>query len=1730
MKRTHSTQRFLGWRLARFGAFSTARRTSSGSVFSRRIANIRRRHVSVEPLEARVVLDSSLVISELVASNQNGLLDYDDDRPDWLEIENRSTASIDLGGYYLTDDVGNLDKWPLPAGTVLEAGEQLVVFASDKNRVMPNGELHANFKLSSGGDYAALVDPDGSTVVFEYAGILTGGNGFPSQFEDVSYGLAQTASPVTLVGSDADISYLVPVSAGELDADWNTAGFSDPSQVWTEVAVGKGVGFDTGGEEAGTSNEDYTSLITTDVESSMHGQNSSLFLRSEFRVTAPERLEELRLRVRYDDGFVAYINGQEVARREAPETLSWDSAATGLHADSEAKVYVEIPLTVGSLLRDYNGIDDGTFVLDVPNGTYQVQLTQGDANRSRDEMAVYLEGVEVGVFTSGVGEFLVHTHEVSVSDGQLMVRIEDRGGTTGNSVLNALEIVEVGGTGARWSFDFGSESSPVRGDHEQVSEANAYSPGLGYGWVSGTIRGTDRGASSEGPQLLSAGSNVLAIQGLNVAADNPDFLLEAELWAVEVDVDLEQAVYMAVPTPGELNQHGQPLVDSGPQFSRAGGTYVDPFLLELTTSLPGAAIHYTLDQSLPTLASPVYDPAQPLQIDGLAQVRAIVVAEDHLISPAITETYIRLAAEIADFHSAIPIMVLDNLGNNDNPVFPFGQIRFENAYWAIFEPGGADDRASLANSPDLQTRAGARIRGNSSNSFPKKSFRLKAWDQYDQDKAISPLSLPVDADWILNARSEFDQSLMNNAFMFALSNETGLYAVRTRFVELFVNTGGAELSESDYLGVYAFMEKIKRDPNRVDIEKLSRNHLNEPEITGGYMLNLESALANSGELSFEAGGRGRFTWEEPNAQEMLDPARQAQVEYITNYLDDVAASLTDRDPDTGYASLIDVDNWIDYHLLSTLTKNSDSLTDSTYMTKSIGGKLKHGPMWDYDRALGTLPGARTDRSGPQGWHSRDFTMDWWVTLFEDPDFRQKYADRYQQLREGVWADANINRIVDNLADELTFEAGDRNYERWPTFLAGDPPSWIGEVDQLRRWVIDRYDWWDDEFIPKPVAMFGTAVAGSDEGTDPLTTVALHLPDRAPAGAKMYYTLDGMDPRVTVFATGADDPAGGVAPTAMEYMGQPIVVPEGMTLRARTFLPDSNKHFALGSQTVHWSGLLEGGKLALTELHYNPVEPTAAELAVDSGLSASDFEFVEIQNVGMSELDLTGYRLSGGVNFTFPALTLDVGEYAVVANDPAAFAIRYGAVDTVGSGFAGNLSNGGEDLVLRDATGETLLDFRYGDGDPWPDRSDGAGASLQLIDAVGTPSTEYGEYYRWRGSTEPGGSPGREGEGPVGIVINEVVARGESIGDGTDAVELLNRTDATIDVGGWTLTNDLSALSKYTLPGGTSLGAGQYLVVDSDMLGYTLNGLQGDAVWLLDVAGNGAIARFVDDVRFSGSHAGESFGLTPVSSRRGPLAAITLGVSNGAARVGPVLLSEIQYNSSGPSDAATSVAPSLTSGDLEYVELYNPTSAPVELQGWHLEGGVSYTFATGTTLAEAGTLLVLSFDPMLAENVERLLGFRTHYGIDASVALFGAYTGSLSNGGERVSLVEQVSVTERVLADETVYDDLPPWPDSADGRGLTLTRAGVDRYGPSAPSWHAAGRSPGTANLVAAGDVNLDGRLDFDDIADMVEALADRDAYEQRYGVSALVAADVNHDGVVDPDDIEDFVALLKQPK
>lgn len=269
-----------------------------------------------------------VLLNEFMAISDATLMDEDGEYSDWIEIYNSGTSDVDLAGWYLTDNSNDLTRWAFPA-TNLAAGAYLIVFASEKDRAEESEYLHTDFKLGGAGEYLALVLPDGTSVVSAFS------PAYPPQYANVSYGFG--AEPSTSVWLDAGAAcraFVPPDDA--LGSNWiERTGFDDSG--WLSGTTG--VGYDL--------YPDYVPLIGLDVSNEMYLVHPTVYMRLPFVVDDASGFAGLLLKMKYDDGFFAYLNGTEIARRYAPETPAWNAEAPDYHPDEEALVYESLSIADG---------------------------------------------------------------------------------------------------------------------------------------------------------------------------------------------------------------------------------------------------------------------------------------------------------------------------------------------------------------------------------------------------------------------------------------------------------------------------------------------------------------------------------------------------------------------------------------------------------------------------------------------------------------------------------------------------------------------------------------------------------------------------------------------------------------------------------------------------------------------------------------------------------------------------------------------------------------------------------------------------------------------------------------------------------------------------------------------------------------------------------------------------------------------------------------------------------------------------------------------------------------------------------------------------------------------------------------------------------------------------------------------------------------------------------------
>jgi hypothetical protein len=295
----------------------------------------------------------------------------------------------------------------------------------------------------------------------------------------------------------------------------------------------------------------------------------------------------------------------------------------------------------------------------------------------------------------------------------------------------------------------------------------------------------------------------------------------------------------------------------------------------------------------------------------------------------------------------------------------------------------------------------------------------------------------------------------------------------------------------------------------VDITQVEPGDSAEPEITGGYIIKKDKL--DPDDVTFVTSRGLTLAYVDPNGPDLTPPQR----DWIRSFINAFEATLYGAnftDPANGYAKFIDAGSFIDHHIVVELCKNIDGFRLSTYMFKDRRGKLNMGPVWDYDLSLGNAN--YNDGWNSTGWYNRllgDGDYPYWRRLFEDPEFKLRYADRWFGVRRDVFASDRLLGIVEGYATLLD-EPAARNYDRWRTLGVYLWPNWFiaktyrEEIVWMQGWLAGRLTWMDSqialEFAPAP-PVFSRPGGHVDAGF----ALAMNAP------GPIYYTLDGSEPRL-----------------------------------------------------------------------------------------------------------------------------------------------------------------------------------------------------------------------------------------------------------------------------------------------------------------------------------------------------------------------------------------------------------------------------------------------------------------------------------------------------------------------------------------------------------------------------------------------------------------------------------------
>lgn len=408
--------------------------------------------------------------------------------------------------------------------------------------------------------------------------------------------------------------------------------------------------------------------------------------------------------------------------------------------------------------------------------------------------------------------------------------------------------------------------------------------------------------------------------------------------------------------------------------------------------------------------------------------------------------------------SNLPIVVIETDGGVPIPDEP----RVMGTMKIIWHQDGSRNYLSDINNPaylNYDGRISIEVRGSTSQQFfDKKPYGLTTL-QADNvtNNNVSLLGMPKENDWILNSLA-FDQTGLRDVLSYELFERLGQYAVRRVYCEVMVN--------GDYKGLYVFMEKIKVDDDRVNIAKMDDSCNNYPEVSGGYITKADKPNGDPVAWSMEEYGYGWWPYYTDFIHHYPKPENVtlAQNNYIHGVFTNLAtvANRHDTSISTGIPSVIDIPSFVDFMLVAEYSSNVDVYSLSTFFHKDRNGKLRAGPVWDYNLTYGYDAFGSRSRYDVWQFNNQDNNgPKFWRDLFNTDLYRCYLARRwFEQTASGM---PLSYEFVCNRMDEieaLITEAIGRDNQRWHNMTQHD--QWMGD---MKNWIQLRINWLNQNIGP-----------------------------------------------------------------------------------------------------------------------------------------------------------------------------------------------------------------------------------------------------------------------------------------------------------------------------------------------------------------------------------------------------------------------------------------------------------------------------------------------------------------------------------------------------------------------------------------------------------------------------------------------------------------------------------------
>ena len=1049
----------------------------------RRFNRNHRSTVPIEALESRCLLEGRFLITEIVADNDGTLLDQNEQAADWIEILNDGNTRASLSGLYLTDDPNRLTRWRFP-DVELDAGAHLIVFASGQDLREVHAPLHTNFKLSKDGEYVAIVDSDGSTIIDELS--------FGRQVSGLSFGLGQELERTPLLTRGSPVKYIVPdLADASLGLDWTLPEFDDA--LWNDGKTS--FGFE--------SDSQATAVAYGNAAGSVGTQTFGGALGMDFVVNSPVRVTDLGVFDSGSDGLSRTITAQMWSRsgnsgtRLVEERFTQSDPGELIGGNRFKSLSEPLELAPGDYTIVAYGYGSGE-----PNGNVGTggpnasEKTLDDGNGLLSFVGDSRFGLTAGAFPATVDNGPANRY----SAGTFRFAVNTFDSIVETNVQSEMEGVN-STVYARVPFDVGDMSKfdrlrlNVKYDDgfaaylngEEIARRNAP---LDLSWNS---TATTSGDPNDAPTVetidaskhlgrLLPGQNVLSIHGLNVSASDSDFLMDVELEAVH-QVGDRQTGYFSTPTPGHSNSGIDFLgLVEETNFSHTRGFFSERFNLAMTSRTPGAEVVFTLDGSNPVVSDEgvVTNGTRyegPIRIDGTTAVRSIAWKPGFLPSDSISQSYLFLdqvvkqtdspegypsswRSTVADYGMsqdaedlaeiagdsqlgleesrqvikesllALPtmsiVMSTDDLFDSSNGIYANPSLRGDG-----WERPASVEYLLPNGEPGFQINAGIQIMGGTSRNLSnniKQSFRLVFKEQYGPSRLNYQFfpDIPITSFNTLALRTNSRDNWTSHQYTSTATYIRDEWAKQTHFDMGTLATTGQFVHlylNGIYWGIYNPTE-------RPDADFLADHTGVDPDNVDTVKFCCPQRVVDG-------------DWDKWNELRSL----------AASGLEDNASyqRIQGKNPNgtrnPAYDVLIDVDNFIDYVIHGQFT-GSEDWPGNYYVARDRGPDSEGFKFftWDNDLAF-RRPDKVTTDPRHNWWTESPGELD--VALRRNEEYRLRFADRVRQhYFDGgaLTADAAVdrwNRLADEIRTPLMAESArwgdnrrplDTPHNRWDTTI------------------------------------------------------------------------------------------------------------------------------------------------------------------------------------------------------------------------------------------------------------------------------------------------------------------------------------------------------------------------------------------------------------------------------------------------------------------------------------------------------------------------------------------------------------------------------------------------------------------------------------------------------------------------------------------------------------------------